>query len=156
DQGLLSAPVSVPLIRLAMAERAEVVIDFSDYSIGTRVVLQNRRGRGRLSRVMCFDVVRRERDDSFVPAAFAESETLRPSQVVRTRTFLFGGRPTLALPPGVRWVINGEAFDPERVDADPRLGDVEIWRFVSTSFLGRVMLHPVHTHLVPFQILTRN
>jgi FtsP/CotA-like multicopper oxidase with cupredoxin domain len=62
----------------------------------------------------------------------------------------------LGLPPGVRWVINGEAFDPGRVDADPRLGDIEIWRFVSRGFLGRAMLHPVHTHLVAFQILTRN
>src|SRR5215510_14519916 len=156
DQGLLSAPVSMPIIRLAMAERVEVVIDFSVYSIGTRIILQNRLGRGRLSRVMCFDVVREERDDSLVPASFVELETLRPSQAVRTRTFVFGGRPTLGLPPGVRWVINGEAFDPERVDAEPHLGDVEIWRFVSLSFLSRVMLHPVHTHLVPFQILSRN
>ena len=156
DQGLLRAPVSLPAIRLAMAERVEVVIDFADYSVGTRIVLQNRLGQGRLSRLMCFDVVRKERDDSLVPASLAELETLRPSQAVRTRTFVFGGRPTLGLPPGVRWVINGEAFDPGRVDAEPRLGDVEIWRFVSRGFLGRAMLHPVHTHLVPFQILTRN
>src|SRR5215813_12181131 len=156
DQGLLSAPVSLPIIRLAMAERVEVVIDFSVYSIGTRIVLENRAGHGGLSRVMCFDVVRKERDDSFVPTSLAKLETLRPSKAVRTRTFVFGGRPTLGLPPGVRWVINGEAFDPERVDAEPRLGDIEIWRFVSGSFLGRAMLHPVHTHLVPFQILTRN
>src|SRR5262245_1162022 len=145
DQGLLRAPVSLPMMRLAMAERVEVVIDFSAYPIGTRIVLQNRRGRGRLSRVMCFDVVRKERDDSFVPASLAQSETLRSSEAVRTRTFVFGGRPTLGLPPGVRWVINGEAFDPGRVDADPRLGDVELWRFVSRGFLGRAMLHPVHT-----------
>jgi len=156
DQGLPPAPVSLPIIRLAMAERVEVVIDFSVYSIGTRIVLQNRAGHGRLSRVMCFDVVRKERDDSFVPESFAESETLRVSEAVRTRTFLFEGRPTLQLPPGVRWVINGEAFDPERIEAEPVLGEVEIWRFVSRSFLSRVMLHPVHTHLVPFQILTRN
>src|SRR5499433_488272 len=104
DQGLLPAPVSLPIIRLAMAERVEVVIDFSVYSIGTRIVLQNRAGRGRLSRVMCFDVVRKERDDSLVPPSLAQMEPLRPSQAVRSRTFVFGGRPTLGLPPGVRWV----------------------------------------------------
>ena len=156
DQGLLPAPVSLPLIRLAMAERVEVIIDFSVYPMGTRIVLQNRRGRGRLSRVMCFDVVGKERDDSLVRPSLEELETLRPSQAVRTRTFVFGGRPTLELPPGVRWVINGKAFDPERVDAEPLLDDVEIWRFVGGSFLGRAMVHPVHTHLVPFQIMTRN
>jgi FtsP/CotA-like multicopper oxidase with cupredoxin domain len=46
--------------------------------------------------------------------------------------------------------------DPERVDAAPTFGDIEIWRFVNRSFLGQTMLHPVHTHLVPFQILRRN
>ncbi|MCI0366349.1 MAG: multicopper oxidase domain-containing protein, partial [Phycisphaerales bacterium] len=47
-------------------------------------------------------------------------------------------------------------FDPMRVDADPGLGDIEVWRFVNRAFLGRTMLHPVHTHLAPFQILSRN
>src|SRR5262247_405501 len=60
DQGLLPAPISLPLIRLAMAERVDVVVDFSVYPIGTRIVLENRAGRGRLSRIMCFDVVRKE------------------------------------------------------------------------------------------------
>jgi spore coat protein A len=61
------------------------------------------------------------------------------------------------MPPGVQWLINGKRFDPSRVDADPRLGEVEVWRFVNRSFLGIfTMLHPVHTHLAPFQILRRN
>src|SRR5262249_58910102 len=136
DQGLLPAPVSLPIIRLAMAERVEVVIDFSVYSIGTRIVLQNRAGRGRLSRVMCFDVVRKERDDSFVPASFAAAETLRTSQAVRTRTFVFGGRPTLGLPPGVRWVINGEAFDPERTESEPRCVVFCVWRCDGCRFFS--------------------
>jgi FtsP/CotA-like multicopper oxidase with cupredoxin domain len=35
--------------------------------------------------------------------------------------------------------------------------DGELWRFVNRSFLGVfTMLHPVHTHLAPFQILRRN
>jgi spore coat protein A len=36
------------------------------------------------------------------------------------------------------------------MDAQPRLGDVEIWRF-TTDFH-----HPIHLHLVPFQVLSRN
>lgn len=83
-------------------------------------------------------------------------EALRPEDAVRTRTFIFGGKPRWGIPPGVQWVINGESFDPTRVDADPHLGDTEIWRFVNRAFLGRTMLHPVHTHLAPFQVLRRN
>jgi FtsP/CotA-like multicopper oxidase with cupredoxin domain len=84
------------------------------------------------------------------------SSRYRHRGVVCTRTFVFSGRPTLGVPPGVRWVINGEAFDPLRVDVTPRLGDVEVWRFVNRGFVGQTMLHPVHTHLAPFQIRRRN
>jgi FtsP/CotA-like multicopper oxidase with cupredoxin domain len=156
DQGLLPSPMTLSSIGLAMAERIEVIIDFSLYPIGSRIVLLNRRGDGSLGRIMRFDVARKERDDSRVPERLADFEPLRPSQAVRTRTFVFGGRLTLGVPPGVKWVINSESFDPARIDANPRLGDVEIWRFVNQAFVGRTMLHPVHTHLVAFQVLRRN
>jgi spore coat protein A len=156
DQGLLRSPIVLPTIGLAMAERVELVIDFSVYPIGTRVVLENRRARGPQSRLMRFDVGRAERDDSVVPRTLSDIEPLQRSHAARTRTFVFGGKPTLGVPPGVHWVINGESFDPERVDADPRLGEIEVWRFVSRGFLGQTMLHPVHTHLAPFQVLRRN
>jgi spore coat protein A, manganese oxidase len=47
------------------------------------------------------------------------------------------------------WTVNGNAFDPSRMDASPQLGDVEIWRF------GTDFHHPVHLHLVNFQVLSR-
>jgi spore coat protein A len=156
DQGLLPRPVVLSTIGLAPAERIEVVIDFSLYPIGTQVVLRNRRAEGLPGLVMRFDVVRAARNDSSIPDRLSEFEPLRRSQATRTRTFEFHGRPTLAAPPGVRWEINGQSFDPLRVDAEPRLGDVEVWRFINRGFMGRTMLHPVHTHLVSFQVLTRN
>jgi spore coat protein A, manganese oxidase len=156
DQGLLPSPCVSSTIALAMAERVEVVIDFSRCPLGSKVVLENRRADGALRRIMRFDVVRRERDDSVVPGRLADVESLQPSQVVCTRTFVFGGKPTFGIPPGVRWLINGEAFDPLRVDANPRLGEIEVWRFINRGFVGQTMLHPVHTHLAPFQILWRN
>ena len=156
DQGLLAAPVALPTIGLAMAERVDIIVDFSVYPLGTRVVLENRRGEGPLRSVMRFDVVRTARDDSRVPERLSEIEPLDRSQAARTRTFVFGGKPTLGVPPGVHWVINGEPFDPLRVDANPRLDDIEVWRFVNRAFVGRTMVHPVHTHLAPFQVLSRN
>jgi spore coat protein A len=156
DQGLLAAPVVLSTIGLAMAERVAVVIDFSVYPLGTQVVLENRRGEGLRRSVMRFDVVRAARHDSNVPARLAEFDPMHCSPASRTRTFVFGGKPTLSVPPGVHWVINGEVFDPSRVDANPWLGDIEIWRFVNRGFLGRTMLHPVHTHMAAFQVLRRN
>ena len=26
------------------------------------------------------------------------------------------------------WTVNGEPFDPDRIDADPALGTVELWK----------------------------
>jgi FtsP/CotA-like multicopper oxidase with cupredoxin domain len=156
DQGLLPTAVTLSSIGLAMGERTEVVIDFSVYPIGTGIVLLNQGGDGALGSIMRFDVVRTERDDGRVPQRLADFEPLQRMQARRTRTFVFSGRPTVSVPPGVQWVINNEQFDPGRVDADPELGDIEVWRFVNRSFLGRTMLHPVHTHLAPFQILRRN
>jgi FtsP/CotA-like multicopper oxidase with cupredoxin domain len=105
---------------------------------------------------MRFDVVRAERDDSRVPERLADFEPLHRLQAKRMRTFIFSGRPAVGVPPGAQWTINNQRFDPSRVDADPQLGDIEVWRFVNRAFLGRTMLHPVHTHLAPFQILRRN
>ena len=156
DQGLLSRPVSLRSVDVTMAERVEIVVDFSSFAVGSRVVLHDLRAEGPSNRLMRFDVVGAGRDDSVVPPVLSECETLRPDAAVQTRTFVFGGRPAWGMPPTVQWVINGEPFDPTRVDASPRLGDVEVWRFVNRGFLGRTMLHPVHTHLAPFQVLRRN
>ena len=48
------------------------------------------------------------------------------------------------------WTINGKPFHPAGSLADTRLGEVEIWRFVTDVH------HPVHVHLDPFQVLRRN
>jgi spore coat protein A len=47
------------------------------------------------------------------------------------------------------WMVNGEAFDPDQDLANPRLGDIEIWRLMTD------LHHPVHMHLAPFQVLRR-
>jgi len=156
DHGLLPSPVALKTIQLAMAERAEVVIDFSDCPVSSCLVLQNQLAKGPLRQVMRFDVVRAERDNSIVPHTLSQFEPLQLSQAIRTRTFIFGGRPNLGLPPKVEWLINDRPFDPDRIDAAPELDDVEVWRFINRGFMSFTMLHPVHTHLTPFQILRRN
>ena len=45
------------------------------------------------------------------------------------------------------WTINGKPFDPQRIDARPRLGATEIWRISSQQD------HPFHLHLAHFQVL---
>jgi len=45
--------------------------------------------------------------------------------------------------------IQEQLFDPAVNLAEPRLGDVEVWTFTSTTH------HPVHVHLNPFQVIER-
>lgn len=156
DGGLLLSPVFRRSIDLAMGERADIVIDFSRCPVGTSVILHDEETSRRHDAVMRFDVVRTKHDDSIVPDRLSTIETLDATTATRTRTFVFGAQPVWRIPPAVRWLINGKPFDPARTDAAPRLGDVEVWRFVNRGFMGRTMLHPVHTHLAPFQILERN
>src|SRR5262249_17969276 len=125
DGGLLPAPISQKSVDLSMAERVEVVLDFSSCPVGSHVLLLNLRANGALSQVMRFDVARTERDDSTVPERLSELEPLKISQASRKRTFVFGGRLQWGLPPKIQWLINNKPFDADRVDTNPGLDDVE-------------------------------
>ena len=145
--GLLEAPVRHNTLTVAPAERFDTVIDFSRYPVGTQVTLHNTLGDGDTTRVMRFDVVRSERDEATIPQRLSTPEHLDGGQVSTVREFDF--RQTTV--DGMRvWTINGQPFDTTQYLAEPPLGAVELWRFTSDFH------HPVHTHLVHFQVLTRN
>jgi spore coat protein A len=151
DGGLLGAPILHRTIRIAQAERFDVVIDFSKYEIGTEVTLKNRMGKDKTASVMRFRVARKEKDDSTVPKRLSdmkEFDGFEVSRARRTREFRFtrvgdNGR--------VMWGINGEPFDPERMAARPELGSTEVWHLKAAP-----AAHPIHLHLVNFKVLSRN
>lgn len=148
DVGLLARPRALRRIRLASAERADVVIDFGAYPVGTEVTLVNAAGTGPARQVMRFRVVRRGREESRVPSRLADVEPLTVDQAVVRRRFDFRlGGPGEH---GAQWTVNGEIFDPERTLATPRLGSVELWTLTSDFH------HPVHVHLGRFQVYRRN
>jgi len=157
DGGLMARLVEVQHISMAMAERVEVVIDFSEYAAGDSVVLRNTEKHGPLGEIMRFDITGPAvSDHGQLPDHLSAIEVLTPEAAVRTRTFTFGPRPELRYHyPPVHWAINGNRFDPEHAQANPRLGDVEIWRFIYEKSPWK-QSHPPHIHLVNFQILDRN
>jgi spore coat protein A len=157
DGGLMARPVEVPRISMAMAERVEVLIDFSAYATGDSVFLRNTEKHGPLGEIMRFDITGPAiSDHGELPDHLSVIEALTPEAAVRTRTFTFGPRSELKFHnPPIYWAINGKRFDPEHAQANPRLGDVEIWRFVYEKSPWK-QTHPPHIHLVNFQILDRN
>jgi len=142
DGGLLAAPQAHRTIRIAPSERFDVIVDFSTCRIGSNITLVNKGEDGLASQIMRFDVVRSERDESLVPAKLADIPSPRPQDAVTTRVFDFSYQRD-----SHDWRINGRPYEPARMDARPRLNTTEIWQ-LRTDFS-----HPLHLHLVHFQVL---
>ena len=145
DGGLLPAPIAQRTLRIAPAERFDVVVDFSRLAPGAHLALINRAASGPARNVMRFDIARTERDESAVPAVLSPGVPPQRRHAVTTREFDFGFQRS-----GHGWTINGKPFEPSRMDARPRLDSVEIWR-LKTDFS-----HPLHLHLVHFQVLSHS
>jgi spore coat protein A len=146
DQGLLEAPRAHDHLPIAPAERYDVVIDFGRYPVGSEVTVVNLLGAGSTRHVLRFKVVRRAVDTTRVPQRLSAWPQLDRADAKVTREFTFrSGR----IDGRHGWVIGGRPFAPDRMDASPRLGEVEIWRFVAD------LHHPIHLHLVNFQVLSR-
>jgi spore coat protein A len=162
DGGLLPAPVERQTIRIDAAERYDVVIDFSSYPVGSRVVLQNLLGADQRAAIMCFDVAREESDDSDVPVELAAIERHDPATAVAERNIEFG----MDMERGL-WLLNGKPYSHDNIEFRPRLGTTEIWRISNGAPHhdpagtmpvpdGGDFAHPFHMHGVFFQVLDRN
>jgi spore coat protein A, manganese oxidase len=85
-------------------------------------------------------------------APVSEPMGLRPDQARKTRHLRFERQ-------GSEWVIDGHTWEEvveseyRRAIAEPGLGDIEIWELENSS---GGWFHPVHVHLVDFQVLDRN
>ncbi|APX00472.1 multicopper oxidase family protein [Arthrobacter sp. QXT-31] len=164
DGGLMPAAQQVTSWRHSSAERYEILIDFSKYPAGKRVELRNLSNDNNVdydntSKVMAFDVSDEAIDTSgpaarVMPTLLTSSTTmsLTLSQSVKTRRMRVKRDNDI-------WTIGGMTWDDvvksgfRKVLADPDLDDVETWEIENSS---GGWFHPVHIHLVDFQILSRN
>ena len=166
DGGLMPTSRQVTRWRHAPAERYEFLIDFSKYAPGTEIRLMNASNEKNVdfdhtNKIMSFKVTDAPFDKSdptwnTIPQTLASSDvmSLVPSQSVRRRYLELKKSDVTNV-----WNINNTTWG-DVVDsgykytlADPGLHDVEIWD-LHTSSGG--WFHPLHVHLVDFQILSRN
>jgi len=180
DGNLLPVPIQVESVRIGVAERVDIIIDFSMFA-GKTIYLENRlnqlNGQGPV--------------DDFGPNSFSEECT----QVLGTTTrsilpagqgnlllqFRVSGTPVVdnSLPPGQQtfyqlpdttatpritrtfkfdrlngqWSINGQFMDCNQFRFTVQQNSVEQW--LLTNLTGD-WTHPVHIHLEEHQILSRN
>ena len=144
DQGLLPAPLERARIELYPAERADVVIDFARFAGKT---LQLRHESQGILEFRVGTVARR--DTSALPAALRPVVRIDPATAVHDRTLTLNesddanGNAMQMLLDGKRW------SDP--VTENPRQNSIETWSFVNLT--GDA--HPIHLHLVRFQVIDR-
>ncbi|AIG26653.1 multicopper oxidase family protein [Brevibacillus laterosporus] len=158
DGGLLKKPVPISEIILAPAERADVIIDFSRHK-GENIILTNDAPAPfpdgtppspDISQIMEFRVKQKgfKKDNSKVPKRLSCLEKLDPKDAITVRkNFLVEstdqfGRPLLLLN-NMRW------FD--LITETPYNGTIEIWELYNVT----PDTHPIHLHLIQFQILNR-
>ena len=164
EGGLLPAPVSVNEITLGPGERADVVVDFAPYAPGTEVILTNSAptpfpgdpGVGVIPNVMKFVVTAAAGHTAALPAALRPMEVLQEADASVTREFHLEKGPGNTCSPfewEIRSIVGGAVVGSKWVDLTefPELGETEIWKFVNRSG----MTHPMHMHLVMFQVLDR-
>ncbi|MBV9762348.1 MAG: multicopper oxidase domain-containing protein [Acidobacteriaceae bacterium] len=144
DQGLLAAPVELKRLAIAPGERADLLIDFGPAQ-GAQVVLRNE-----VYDVMQFRVgktVQSERGG--VPATLAAIERPPEASAARAREMTLEEYDDVLAEP-MTHLLNGKRWrDP--VTENPVVNTTEIWSLINLTDDA----HPIHLHLVRFQILDR-
>jgi spore coat protein A len=144
DQGLLPAPVPLKLLTLGPAERADIVIDFSD-SRGEHIVLKTD-----AITVMQFRVgSNKVTDNSSLPAQLRPVPRYPESEATNTRLLTLDEYQGKADESLVLLLNNSYWHDP--ITEKPALNSTEIWTFLNPTD----DTHPIHLHAVRFQILDR-
>jgi FtsP/CotA-like multicopper oxidase with cupredoxin domain len=179
DGNLLPNPVTLTqLDEQGIAERYDIVIDFSRYQPGQKVwmvnLVEHSDGRKPARNVTLADALagnspdpcvgtflefrvipRTAPDLSQVPSALIPNPDLSQVPVARVRNFEFGRSSGTDAKP---WTIKtdggqGLIADYTRISASPRPGTREIWNLINA---GGGWDHPIHIHFEEAQILARN
>jgi len=187
DGGYFDKPVALPSLLMMSGQRADVIVDFSGYRPGTRLILDNSArtpypggapvNGNTTGRIMQFRVNAGAvaSDTSFDPAAVGATikggvdatvrltvpatGTVDPAvTVAKTRAL------TLNEVMGMRMRVNGIMYpggpleillNNTKWDATttetPQEGTTEVWEFVNLT----ADAHPMHLHLVQFQLINR-
>jgi FtsP/CotA-like multicopper oxidase with cupredoxin domain len=183
DQSLRTNAAMVNEVDFLPGERLDLIIDFKNVPFGSRVIVENLLGDApfggdlpepgdlfwdrRTDRVMAFDV-NLPLDGAVLDTSIADGTGLGggvsvPDATVTRKLALFEGtdefgrlQPLLGTAEPVTDVagnvgVNGSLTWFQPITENPGLGDTEVWEFYNATSDA----HPVHVHLVHFQVENR-
>jgi len=148
EQGFLEAPAKIDTLILGPGERADLIVDFSSRA-GKELFLRTRTAVFMQFRVSPENVQDKATAESTLPARLRTIPRTPESTAVTTRELTLAdyqnrlGRSSVMLLGGAHWDMP--------VTEKPVLNSTEIWSFVNLTDDS----HPIHLHLVRFQILDR-
>jgi spore coat protein A, manganese oxidase len=147
---------------LAPAERADIIIDFANVPFGTTLTLVNGANEPYpdgenpvLTKIMQFrvKVQLKSKDTTTPPGRLVLPAIARLTATARAPMREIVMRETMdetgENPIHVR--LNGKWFTDTPIDETPKAGTTEIWQFINLT----VDAHPMHMHLVKFQVYDR-
>ncbi|NOR63780.1 MAG: multicopper oxidase domain-containing protein [Rhodobacteraceae bacterium] len=177
DGGLLPSPTPMNTLTLSPAERAEIIVDFSDGAAVRMLSGPDNNspmggmggGMGRMGGMMAspqsdangvFEVMRFAVNSSLTAKVSTLASTIAGAPVpdfgapVRRRSFQLnmmggGGGMMRMMGGGHGMSINGESMEMSVINEQVALGETEIWEIT-----GEEMLHPFHVHGTSFQVLS--
>ena len=159
DGNMLPTPIPANHVKLGVAERADIVVDFSQLPESTTEVYivnreEQRDGRGPTGNTLPMSTAPRllklivrpgqVQDPSRVPSVLRP----RPAMdipVAQERSWHFDRSNGM-------WTVNGQLFDHNRCDAFCKQGTAEIWHFSTAGGWA----HPVHVHCEEPMVLSYN
>lgn len=164
DGGFLEEPQEVPELLLAPGERAEVLVRLRKegrfplqalpYDRGAMGMMGMGHGVGHgmghgptlgknQPEALLYVVAPKNPQPLPLPKALTPFPAL-PAPVATRRLVLTENMMA------ARFFINGQAFDPRRVDFQAKAGTVEVWEVENQGDMD----HPIHLHVHPFQVLS--
>ncbi len=144
DQGLLASPVLMTQVQLAPGERVDLVVDFAPHR-GVQLVLSDEAFDLMQFRVSSSPVS----DPSSLPSTLRRVPRIAESAAVRTRWLTLDER-TERTVKSMGMLLNNTPWHMP-VTEKPTLGSTEIWQLANMT----EDVHPIHLHMVRFQILDR-
>ena len=169
DGGLLASPKTVNSLLLGPGERADLIVNFANYSVGTDLFLESKTfsagtSQGTQSfRIMKFKVTQKEDDTYSLPTTLSAINPISESEAIKTRTFDIsnssmggmngmGGMGNSGMMMKGMHQINNKVYDKSRIDETVQSGTTEIWVFDNSKGTEP---HPMHIHAIQFQVLDR-
>ncbi|WP_218006945.1 multicopper oxidase family protein [Microtetraspora fusca] len=161
DGGLRAAPLPLTTVWLPPAARIDLILDLTGVPRGRRITMMNDAATPfpnndkptPMPEIMQLRLTRPLSDpDRTTPPErlrLAPIPALRPTPGLPSREFVLIANKDAA-GKSTHLAINQRFFD-EPIEEFPKAGTTEVWEYVNLSADG----HPMHVHLVQFQILNR-